>query len=203
MNTPILFIDGVTPLSAELRGLLVQLAQCQFVRAYDLDDGCMEGVRAVMICSHVDQRALQSRQTLLQKHFDSGVNMVVNGHVAHPFLDVLQPFVPLPRQSREELQVHRLAEHPVFEGVDAHDLTYRRGVAGFYGRGYNPPPPGARMINGLGTRRLPLDWEYDTAGSGKLLMHAGNDLWMHATDETSARRILPQLIHWLLEEVPA
>jgi hypothetical protein len=106
------------------------------------------------------------------------------------------PFVPLPRADLEHLKVHRLTPHPVFEGVDMADLTYRRGVAGFYARGHNPPPPGAIALTGLGPGRAPCDWVYERPAGGRIFMHAGNDLWMYAGSVCSAARMVPQLCRW-------
>jgi hypothetical protein len=95
-----------------------------------------------------------------------------------------------------------VSEHPVFAGVDTDDLSFRKGVAGFYGRGHNPPPAGARVLQRLSSPDgPPLDYVYHRPDGGRVLMHSGNDLWMYANDETSARRIAPQLLDWI--ESPA
>ncbi|GAB3366695.1 MULTISPECIES: hypothetical protein [Giesbergeria] len=201
MHPPLLFIEGVAPLGQAFFHLPLWREYGRAIRVYDLDAQCLEGVQAVLVAGHVDQRALQARQSLLDHYLQQGGSMVINGHVAYPFLPMLRPFVPLAERNMAGLQVQRLMEHPVFRGVDTYDLTYRRGVAGFYGRGHNPLPPGAKAIHGIGPQALPLDWELPLAGAGRLLVHGGNDLWMYAADNTSARRIAPQLLEWLLEGV--
>lgn len=96
-----------------------------------------------------------------------------------------------------DLEVIRVADHPVWEGVDTADLTFRRGVAGFYGRGANPPPPGARIIHVLGPGRHPVDYEVRPAVGGRLLVHAGADLWNYADSGNTAARMMPQLLDWI------
>ena len=92
----------------------------------------------------------------------------------------------------------RAEDQPVFKGVAAEDLTFRRGVAGFYGRGASDPPPGALLLNTVGDDALAVDWLWRRPGGGRVLLHSGNDLWIHWHDPTSAARIGPQLLDWLL-----
>ena len=163
---------------------------------YDLEQVALEDYAALLVPAHIDQRHLGQRSAQIGRFLDGGGRLIFNGHVAWPMLPEFQPFVPLPSMSLADLQIVRLADHPVFDGVSAHDLTYRRGVAGFYARGYNPPPPGAVPLNGVGPAQWPCDWLYARPGGGTILMHAGNTLWMYADDPTSAARIVPQLIAW-------
>ncbi|MFX9031475.1 hypothetical protein ABTN13_20280, partial [Acinetobacter baumannii] len=79
------------------------------------------------------------------------------------------------RPTLADLTVHRLADHPVWAGVDGGDLTFRRGVAGFYGRVWHDAPAGALIVNGIGPERRPLDFTY-AVGAGTILFHGGNDL---------------------------
>lgn len=160
----------------------------------------LDGVRAVLVPAHADQRGLLARRDTLQAFLFEGGTLVFNGHVAYPLLPWLSPFEPAAPAGLDGLRIHRAAEHPVFDGVLAEDLTFRRGVAGFYARGSNPPPPQAQVLNTIGPQRLPVDWLLTLPGGGRLLMHSGNDLWMYAGGQDSAARIVPQLLHWLQGE---
>lgn len=160
-----------------------------------------DALRVLLIPADIDQRLFAANQPWLRAFFMAGGALVFNGLLAYPFLDELRPFVPLPKRGREDLRVRKVADHPVFVGVTDDDLSLRRGVAGFYGRGANPPPAGARVLAVVGDApadRVPLDWEWTPPEGGRLLMHAGNNLWMHQDDPTSAARIAPQLLDWCL-----
>lgn len=157
-------------------------------------------VGAMMVPAHADQRFLLTQRSRLEAWLLDGGTLVFNGHVAYPFLHGLQAFQPQSVPGLAGLRVHRGPAHPVFEGVDAEHLTFRRGVAGFYARGCNPPPDGALVLNTLGDNHLPIDWLQALPGGGRLLVHAGNDMWMHAQGEDSAARIAPQLMAWLLSD---
>lgn len=175
-------------------------ARVDSVDQYRLRDAAVGDYRALLVSMHLDQRHFADLAPLLSAYLDGGGIIVFNGHLAYPWLPALRPFVPVVQDGLDSLRVHRLADHPVLDGVADDDLTFHRGVAGFYGRGHNPPPPGARALTGLGPRRVPVDWEWRPPGGGRVLMHAGSDLWMYADDPTSAARIAPQLLDWALGE---
>lgn len=167
---------------------------------YALADVELSRYRALLVPAHLDQRFFGTLTQKVTGFLDGGGTLVFNGHVAWPMLPEFRPFEVLPRVTLETLEVHRLAGHPVFEGVDPRDLTFRRGVAGFYARGHNPPPAGAVALNGLGPERAPCDWVYARPDGGRILMHAGNDLWMYAGASDSSARIVPQLCRWAAGE---
>jgi hypothetical protein len=165
---------------------------------YRLPDADLAGGRALLLGPHVDQLFLAAHGRVLDGFLRLGGRLVVCAQVVRPFAPGLPLFVPVRYRGVPDLTVHRLADHPVWRGVRTHDLTFRRGVAGFYGRGYYPGlPTGALVVHGLGTPPLPLDAVYPV-GAGEVLLHGGNDLWGYAGEDTSAARMAPQLVDWLL-----
>jgi len=170
-------------------------------RVYNLPDLELTHFGAILVSAHTDQRAFAASRQQIAAFLDVGGLLVFNGHIAYPFLPELAPFVPVPGFGLNLLQIRRTAEHPVFDGVDPQDLTFRRGVAGFYGRGHNPPPEGAVVLHRLSGNDAPLDWVWKRPAGGTVFMHGGNNLWMYADDPTSAARIAPQLMAWVTDQV--
>lgn len=156
---------------------------------------------AIIMSMLTDQASLSRHADKLESFLDRGGLLVVNGHMAYPLLADVAPFLPQSGHGTDALAVHRLADHPVFAGVAEEDLTFRRGVAGFYGRGHNPPPDGAIALNGLGAGKVALDWLWRRPKGGTVFMHGGLDLWAYAGDPTSAARMAPQLLNWLKSEM--
>lgn len=164
---------------------------------YDLPSLDLSTMSGVLIGTGCDQVFLHSQQPLLDAFVHAGGRVVICGHVARPFLSGLSTMAPLDHHGPADLKVVRLADHPVWHGVDTHDLTFRNGVAGFYGRAYYPTlPPSATVIHGIGPAALPLDFVYPF-GRGEVIVHGGNDLWGYAADATTAARMTPQLLDWL------
>lgn len=150
----------------------------------------------LIVSSHADQGHLQTHRERLDAFLEMR-SILVNGPTVVPFLPELsQHFEPLPRRGVGDLQVAMTHQHPVVAGVEASDLTFRHGVAGFWGRGYQPPPAGAEVLTTLGPDCVVLDWCLERAGGGRLFVHPGNDVWTLA-GHTSAGRLWPQLLDWL------
>lgn len=169
----------------------------------DVDATTLANHRAILIEAHIDQRALLALKPALSAHLDQGGTVVFNGHLVYPLFDGLEPFRVAQQRGVKDLQVLRVNPHPVFAGVDCHDLSFRRGVSGFYGRGANPAPAGAVILHRLQAESLPVDWVWQRPQGGQIFMHGGNTLWMYQDDPTSAARIVPQLFDWLAAGCPA
>lgn len=191
-----LFLKPIKGAGGDLPNIMGFVEDAVEIDHYRLHETALEDYAALLLPAHLDQRYFGEVAPRVTAFLDRGGTLVFNGHVAWPMLPEFNTFVPLPRIDLEHLQVHRLTAHPVFDGVDMRDLTYRRGVAGFYARGHNPPPAGAVPVIGLGPERAPCDWVYERPAGGRILMHAGNDLWMYAGSGCSGARIVPQLCRW-------
>ncbi len=175
--------------------------RAESVPLYTLHTLNLSRYRALLVPSNADQRYLLSAREQLENYLLSGGTVVFNGHVAYSFLQWLTPFVPGEPDGLAGLRIHTSAPHPIFDGVDPEHLTFRRGVAGFYARGTNPPASGAQVLNTLGRHALAVDWLMAFPGGGRLLVHSGNDLWMYAGSADSTGRLLPQLFDWLNGDV--
>ncbi|WP_308798982.1 hypothetical protein [Streptomyces sp. UH6] len=168
-------------------------------------------VKGLMFSLNCDQVFLERRAPMLERFVRSGGRVLVNGHVVRPFLPGLAPWRAVDHHGPSDLRVTPVTPHPVWEGVDFHELLYRTGVpgtptgeeltrvgvAGFYGRGHHAwVPEGGTVVNGIGPYRLPLDIVYPL-GDGQVMAHAGNDLHGFSDADRSTRTLGPRLLAWL------
>lgn len=193
----ILLLDSqtsATPLSDE--SIVRQRMEVEDV--YRLPDLDLDPYHALHISGMVDQEFLSQQKDVIARFLDAGKVVVFCGHLLHPWLPGCGTFVPASVTSYRDYVVHLVTPHPVYEGVDARDLTFRRGVAGFFARGHHPPPPGAEVLATLAGGQ-PITWIDRTTTNGTVFVHAGNDLVEFADDSTAAR-LGPQLLDWVDEE---
>ena len=132
---------------------------------------------AVILTMHSDQHHLMDMADKFDAYLAAGGTVLFNGHVIETFLPELSRFQVLPSRGKYDLVINREKDHPTFEGIDSEMLSFRKGVSGFFGRGMNPPPEGAEIINSVGPDHWPLDWIYTRDSGGRIFMHAGNDIW--------------------------
>ena len=162
---------------------------------YDLPALDLNKFGSLLISMHIDQRFLASRAEQIASFLHDGGTVIANGHLAYPFLPGITGFHALENYGLGDLAVRRVIDHPIWAGVSENELTFRRGVAGFYGRAWHEPPQGAIVVHALGIPDRPLDFIY-RVGEGRVLFHGGNDLWQYGGTD-SAGQILPQLLHWM------
>lgn len=197
MKAPIRYLSpdrGALPRSLEHDGVAV-MAQTALA-----EPGALRYAGAILIPMHADQHQLDSVRPVLEHFLVTGGTIVVCGEIQHPFLPDLRPFEPLAAMGTADLTVRIEAPHPIWAGVEPDDLTFQGGVTGRYGRGENPPPRGAAILTTVGQGRAAVDWLVEGYDGGRLLVHGGDDLWSFADGATTAARLAPQLIAWLLSE---
>lgn len=176
----------------------IEAGRLRLVRQIDLRSDDLAMARGLIVTIYLDQVDFAERRGEIAAFLSHGGRIVFNGHVMRPFIDGMLPFVPLASLRRSDLALERLAPHPLFAGVPADAHQAQRGVAGFYGRGHNPPLPGATPLTGIGPDRLPVDWEWLAPNGGGLLVHAGNDLWGTSDDAGVNALIAERLVDWAL-----
>ncbi|PLW76618.1 hypothetical protein [Cohaesibacter celericrescens] len=147
------------------------------IQQYEADRLDWSHYDAIILTTHSDQRHLMELSNRFNAYLEQGGTILFNGHVVQAFLPELSFFKPLPKRGKFDLVVHREKEHPAFDGIDSNILSFRKGVSGFYGRGMNPPPQGAEILNSVGPDHWPLDWIATRPSGGRIFMHAGNDIW--------------------------
>jgi hypothetical protein len=167
------------------------------VRERDLASSHFDTASGLITTQHLDQVGLLRHAESLCAFLARAGRWIFNGHMLRVLVPGLGLYVPLPNPRRADFALTRLADHPIFDGVDQKALEEDMGVAGFYGRGHNPMPEGARAINGVGPRMMPVDWDWALPGGGRILSHAGNDFWHSGDDDALKQRLADRALAWV------
>lgn len=166
---------------------------------YELTGLDLGRFRGLLFPGSVDQEWLYLHRGLIETFLSGGRVVVFSGHLFRTWLPGAGLFVPKQINSFRDYEVKIVKPHPIFEGVLEKDLTFRKGVAGFFARGHHPPPPGAEVLLTLADGE-PITYLDRSSSEGTILLHSGNDLWGYAGDESTAGRMVPQLLGWIREE---
>ncbi|RVW10934.1 hypothetical protein EGT67_00170 [Prescottella agglutinans] len=170
------------------------------VDLYDLDRLALDGVRGLLVNGNCDQIFLERRRVLLTDFVTAGGRVAVMGHPLTDFLPGLGQWRKLQYSGPKDLAIIAGDPHPVWEGADTADVSFRRGVSGFYARGYSQKlPDDAVVTTRIGRHALPVDYVYPL-GSGEVLVHGGLDLAVYQEDPNTSARIFPQLLTWLARQ---
>src|SRR5271156_4305333 len=132
---------GPSPVQTGALGHAVYSIDCYDLTTVDL---CRYVV--LVIPSTVDQEFLARNRAVIRAFLDSGRVLIFGGHLHRDWLPGAELFRPIPTPSPRAYRVARVADHPIFAGVRTDDLTFRRGVAGFFARGHHPVPDGGEVL---------------------------------------------------------
>lgn len=187
--------DGPPPAQLALH---IEAGRLRVVRQVDLRSDDLNSACGLIATAYLDQIDFEARGSAIAVFLKTGGRIVFNGHIVRPFVENMRPFVPLATQRRSDLAIERLASHPIFADIPVEVHAAQKGVAGFYGRGHNPPLAGATLLTGIGPDRLPVDWEWLLPDGGGLFVHSGNDIWAVADDAGVNALVAERVVAWSL-----
>jgi len=164
---------------------------------YALADTDLTAYAALIVPAMADQEHLARHRDVIRNYLDAGGVVVFGGHLHRDWLPGAARFVPLDPPSLQGYRVAEVAEHPVFAGIGPDDLTFRRGVAGFFARGHHPVPEGAEVLVRLAGGE-PATYVDRVSTAGTILAQTSCDLLGYAGQQDSAAARIPdQLLDWM------
>lgn len=166
------------------------------LRQADLTPETLLAHRGLITGNQLDQNAMLALKDALAAFLDAGGRWVFNGHMVRPLVAGLAQYRPIAAPKRPDFDLTAVNAHPILEGIDIKGFETNNGVAGFYGRGCNPPPEGAVVVNGFGPSLVPVDWVWHRPQGGAIFNHAGNDLGQIAAMHGLGAQVWAQIIDW-------
>jgi hypothetical protein len=174
----------------------------QRIDCYELHRTDLSRFSLLVVPPVVDQEHLARHGGVIRDYLDGGGVLLFGGQLHRDWLPGASPFVPLEQPGLATYRVAWLADHPIFAGVEPDDLTFRRGVAGFFARGHHPLPPGAEVLVRLAGGE-PATYLDRTSTRGTIVVHASGDLLGYDGADNTAGRLSGQLIDWARAEAAA
>ncbi|MGQ0631054.1 MAG: hypothetical protein ACT4P1_08415 [Sporichthyaceae bacterium] len=173
----------------------------QRIDLYDLTEADLSRYAVLVVPSMVDQEYLARRREVIEDFLDGGGVLLFGGQIDRDWLPGASEFVALDRATRRDrYRVAELAPHPIFDGICPDDLTYRRGVAGFFARGHHPPPAGAEVLSRL-VGGEPATYLDRVSTRGTIVVQANGDLLGYGGQaDSTAARLPGQFLTWALAE---
>ncbi|PAF42380.1 aspartate/tyrosine/aromatic aminotransferase [Helicobacter sp. 11S02596-1] len=159
----------------------------------------LESFEAIIIPTSIDEIYLSKHATYIENFLENGKIVVSFAQNFLPWLPGNNLYIPseIPIKDREV----KISSHPIFQGVSQYDLNYRRGVKGFFNRGYFHPPKHAQIILEDSEGRCVAYIDRLTT-KGVILSTAGADLLGFGIfDTNTARRMGVALLGWILKEI--
>ncbi|NQX66067.1 phosphate starvation-inducible protein PhoH [Paenibacillus alba] len=163
--------------------------------SYDLLEA---GHKFLFLDEFIDQELMLDQKDRIKAFLDQGNLLFFGGQLFRHWIPGASLFVPKMIHSYLDYQVTVL-DHPIFDGVLSDDITYNKGVAGFFSRGHHPLPEGAEVLLRLAGEE-PITYIDRQSSQGTIVVHAGRNLLNYRHSSNSAGRIGAQFHRFLYEE---
>jgi len=169
------------------------------MQPYDLDDRHLAAADVIYFCFMSDQIYLATIQDRLMAFLQRGGHFVINDHVVIQWLPFLNRFQTVPPRPFTNWMIRPHEPGAYFGRMDFSTFHVHDGVLGQYSRGYSEPPPGAQWLCMIGPEDdlKPVDWVWRYPGGGRVLFHAGHDLYKHNSGPGQE----PNLTHDILRAI--
>ncbi|NWL89198.1 phosphate starvation-inducible protein PhoH [Paenibacillus sp. 79R4] len=197
--TDLLLLNSGTYFSTQTATALQQDLGISVLDMYSLPDYDLSAHKFLVIDNYVDQELMNQHSGLIGEFLDQGKILVFSGNLFLPWLPGGSLFVPKTIRDHQDYTVTLTGLHSIFEGVNPDDLTYNKGVSGFFARGHHPIPPHAEVLLTLPGGE-PITYIDRHSTKGTILVHSGNNLLGYTHSRNTSGRIGAQLIRWLYEE---
>lgn len=166
---------------------------------YKLPEADLRPYICLIIGGSCDQEFLTKHREIVRSFLDDGKINLFGGHLFRTWLPGGADFIPREIKSHEDYHITILEEKPFFEGVNPLELTYRKGVAGFFARGHHPLPEGAVPLLALPGGEPTLYIDRNSTG-GTLMVSSGATLLGFDRFQDSTQPITGRLLRWIPEE---
>ena len=200
MGKKILFIISIPNQAKKFWGKEKYKNIIEVASQYELENINLEKYEAIIFSMYIDQYILLKLGDKLRAFLTKDKKILFNGHIVKPFFKELATFIPTPRPTLEEFKIVKLQEHPIYKNININILYKRKGVAGFFSRGSNPPPKNAKQLMAIKNSEIIVDWEYMING-GILYVHSGNDLWCCMEKEEGNIMLFNNIVDWILGDI--
>lgn len=199
MDKKILFVLAIPKQAKKFWGSEEFKQKIDAISQYDLENLDLSKYSGIIFSLYVDQYLLLSLKDKLTNFLNNGNKIVFNGHIFKAFLKDLNSFIPIQNPSLNDFSITKLKDHPIYHNIDMDKLSKRKGVAGFFSRGTNPPLKNSQYIMAIKNGACIVDWEAKF-NDGILYVHSGNDLWTCMEDFEDNKIMFKNIISWIRGE---
>ena len=199
----ILFLDPGHAFGIENRTNQFMLENFTIVDQYNFADMDLTPFKCIVVHDFIDQEYMYRNRKKLEAFLNERNIVIWGGHLVKEWLPGCPLFTPKQINKHSDYEISVVNEHPIFVGVATEEMTYNKGVAGFFARGsHTPVPEGAEVLLTLpdGAHITYID---RNTTNGTILAHAGRDLFAQRMQNKTTDRISSQLLAWIHDEAKA
>lgn len=197
-------LDGGHAFSLEGRAMNVSnepMDHVTFIDQYEIQTADLSDFNVLVVTDFIDQEHLYKHKEVIESFLNDGKIVVVNTHMFRPWIPGVGLFMPKEIRKHSDYVMEAAHNNTFYRGVDMQELTYRKGVSGFYARGSHPVVNKNAEIVLQFTDGTPIVFIDRDSTKGTVVAGACRDFFTYATGQNSTQLIAPQFLAFLDEEL--
>lgn len=197
-------LDGGHAFSLEGRAMNVSnepMDHVTFIDQYEIQTADLSAFNVLVVTDFIDQEHLYKHKEVIENFLNDGKIVVVNTHMFRPWVPGVGLFMPKEIRKHSDYVMEATTADSFYKGVDMQELTYRKGVSGFYARGSHPVVNKKAEIVLQFTDGTPIVFIDRDSTRGTVVAGACRDFLTYATGDNSTQLIAPQFLAFLDEEL--
>lgn len=172
-----------------------------FLYLYDLPYADLNVYEGIIITNVVEEAFLVEHKALLEQYLAQGgviFSITETSLVWLPGVGIWKRS-PIPLKDREIMITEPV--HPIFEGIEPYDINYRKGVRGFFSRGYFKEIPKHAEVLITDQSGVPIIYIDRQSTNGTIIAGAGTDIYrVFIDEENTSSKLSVQLLAFIREE---
>lgn len=172
-----------------------------FLYLYDLPYVDLRAYEGIIITNLVEEQFLLEHKAVLDNYLAQGGVIFSLTEISLPWLIGASNWKrsPIPLKDREIIISEPI--HPMFAGIEPYDINYRKGVRGFFSRGYFEEIPVHAKVLITDQSGVPIIYIDQHSTNGTIIAGAGTDIYRVFIDEdNTSSRLSVQMLTFIREE---
>ncbi|WP_342504074.1 hypothetical protein [Lysinibacillus sp. FSL L8-0126] len=172
-----------------------------FLYLYDLPYVDLTAYAGIIITNHVEEQFLLEHKMILDEYLLQGGVIFSLTEISLPWLANVANWKrsPIPLKDRE-IMIEQ-ANCSLFKGIEPYDINYRKGVRGFFSRGYFEELPAHAEVLITDQSDVPILYVDRHSTNGTIFAGAGTDIYkVFIHEENTSKKLSMQMLDCIREE---
>lgn len=172
-----------------------------FLYLYDLPSVDLTAYAGIIITNHVEEQFLLEHKTILDEYLLQGGVIFSLTEISLPWLANVANWKrsPIPLKDRE-IMIEQ-SNCSLFKGIEPYDINYRKGVRGFFSRGYFEKVSAHAEVLITDQSGVPILYVDRHSTNGTIFAGAGIDIYkVFINEENTSKKLSLQMLDCIREE---
>lgn len=199
MTVKIAFIDSVNAFGSNMNvfpneNIIIRQVPQYEIKSYDFSE-----INVIMIPNFSDQENLYMHKDVIETFLNERKIVVFFGHLFRQWLPETPLFMPEKITHFTDYNLYQQNNTSIFKDVKTEDMTFNKGVAGFFARGHYIVDSSCEVHLSFGNGHT-VSYADRTTTAGTIFVHGGRSLLDYYEQGKSTDVLRAQFIDWLITE---